>query len=201
MEIVLLWLVFGIVGAVVASNKNRSAFGWFFLGILFPPALLILLVQKKIDKSIQVAVTQQATTTPTESTAQAKATPDAQPVAGNQPAVTSMSEPEIKDHRITFPEEIQCPVCAEAIKGAAKICRFCNHSLAEWRANFIRQAEEVWNHIDKGHENFPASQMLATGNYHNSEGTPEKAIAYWRLVIQRYPGTEEAKLAHAHLGN
>ena len=37
MEFVLFWLFCAIISSVVASHKNRSAFGWFFLGILFGP--------------------------------------------------------------------------------------------------------------------------------------------------------------------
>jgi hypothetical protein len=35
MEIALVWLFFSIASAVVASNKGRSGFGWFILGLLF----------------------------------------------------------------------------------------------------------------------------------------------------------------------
>ena len=44
MEIALLfiWLLFGIVTAVVASNKGRNGCGWFIIGFLLGPFGLIL---------------------------------------------------------------------------------------------------------------------------------------------------------------
>ena len=42
MTIAIVWLLFGIVSAVVASNKGRSGCGWFLLGILLGPFGLIL---------------------------------------------------------------------------------------------------------------------------------------------------------------
>src|SRR4051812_6789613 len=44
MEILIVWIVVAIVGAIVASNKGRSGVGWFFLCLLLTPlAILILL--------------------------------------------------------------------------------------------------------------------------------------------------------------
>ena len=38
-----IWLVFGVVSALVAASKGRSAVGWFCLGLLIPlPALVII---------------------------------------------------------------------------------------------------------------------------------------------------------------
>ena len=42
MEIVLLWFLFGIFSAVIASGKNRSGFGWFFVGLVFGPFGLVV---------------------------------------------------------------------------------------------------------------------------------------------------------------
>jgi len=49
MEILIIWLFFGIISAVVASTKGRSAFGWFVIGILFGPLgfILALVIQEK----------------------------------------------------------------------------------------------------------------------------------------------------------
>jgi len=49
MEILIIWLLFGIVSAVVASNKGRSGCGWFALGFLLGPLgfILALVVPKK----------------------------------------------------------------------------------------------------------------------------------------------------------
>jgi len=42
MEFLLIWLLFGIVSAVVASNKGRSGCGWLVLGFLLGPFGFIL---------------------------------------------------------------------------------------------------------------------------------------------------------------
>lgn len=49
MEIVIIWLLFGIISAVVGSNKGRSGCGWFLLGVLLGPfgLILALVVPKK----------------------------------------------------------------------------------------------------------------------------------------------------------
>lgn len=37
MGFVFLWIVCGIISAMIASNKGRSTAGWFFVGLLFGP--------------------------------------------------------------------------------------------------------------------------------------------------------------------
>lgn len=39
---IFLWLLFGIFSAVIASNKNRSAVAWFFIGLFFGPFGLVV---------------------------------------------------------------------------------------------------------------------------------------------------------------
>jgi hypothetical protein len=39
---IVIWILFGIITAVVAANKGRSACGWFILGVLLGPFGLIL---------------------------------------------------------------------------------------------------------------------------------------------------------------
>ncbi|MGE4317710.1 MAG: hypothetical protein AB7E96_02295 [Deferribacterales bacterium] len=40
----LLWILPGIIAAFVAHSKHRSALGWSFLCVIFPFALIILLL-------------------------------------------------------------------------------------------------------------------------------------------------------------
>jgi hypothetical protein len=42
LEILIVWILFGVITAVVATNKGRSGAGWFLLGILFGPLGLVL---------------------------------------------------------------------------------------------------------------------------------------------------------------
>ena len=50
MGYVFAWLMFGILSAVVASNKKRSAGGWFLIGTLLGPfGFLLALVMSKVE--------------------------------------------------------------------------------------------------------------------------------------------------------
>ncbi|MDX9742807.1 MAG: SHOCT domain-containing protein [Arcobacteraceae bacterium] len=49
MEIVILWILFGIFSSIIASNKNRNALGWFFVGLLFGPFGLLVAFLSPID--------------------------------------------------------------------------------------------------------------------------------------------------------
>jgi hypothetical protein len=91
-EVLVIWIIVAIVGAIVAGNKGRSAVGWFFLCLLLTPlAILVLLALPTLKL------------------------PEPQPVR-------VVAEPE--DATKT------CPQCAEVIKAAAKICRFCRHEFS-----------------------------------------------------------------------
>ena len=41
MEIFTIWIICGVISAVVASNKGRSGCGWFVIGVLLGPLGLI----------------------------------------------------------------------------------------------------------------------------------------------------------------
>lgn len=42
MEFLVIWILCGVISAVVASNKGRSGLGWFLIGFLLGPLGLIL---------------------------------------------------------------------------------------------------------------------------------------------------------------
>jgi hypothetical protein len=42
MEVFIIWLLFGVVTAVVATNKGRNGCGWFLLGVPLGPFGFIL---------------------------------------------------------------------------------------------------------------------------------------------------------------
>ncbi|MDZ4184727.1 MAG: hypothetical protein U1D97_07090 [Desulfuromonadales bacterium] len=44
------WLMFGVLSAIVASNKGRSGCGWFILGLLLGPLGFILSLVTSTDK-------------------------------------------------------------------------------------------------------------------------------------------------------
>jgi hypothetical protein len=49
----ILWLLFGIFSAVIASNKGRSGIGWFFVGVFFGPFGLLVAVLPALKKEEQ----------------------------------------------------------------------------------------------------------------------------------------------------
>ncbi len=101
---------------------------------------------------------------------------------------------------MVFPAEIQCPMCAETIKGAAKICRFCKADLSEWKEDYIKKAQAFWGHIKNGHEKLNPNDMLATAYHHENNGNAETAKAYFHLVVKKYPNTEAGEAARKKIG-
>lgn len=62
MEYLIIWLIFGIASAIVASNKGRSGCGWFLLGAMLGPLGLILsLVVSKNQGTIEKEAIQTGT--------------------------------------------------------------------------------------------------------------------------------------------
>ena len=55
MELLILWLVFGILAAVVANGKNRSTGAWFVLGALFGPFALVVGLLPRLPDSVAMA--------------------------------------------------------------------------------------------------------------------------------------------------
>jgi hypothetical protein len=54
MTFLIVWILFGVVSAVVASNKGRNGCGWFILGILLGPFGFILsLVVPKDQQAVE----------------------------------------------------------------------------------------------------------------------------------------------------
>jgi hypothetical protein len=51
MELLLIWFLFGIVTAVVATNKGLNGCGWFMLGVLLGPFGFILSLVVSRDRS------------------------------------------------------------------------------------------------------------------------------------------------------
>lgn len=48
------WILFPIFSAVLASNKNRSSFGWFLIGLLFGPFGLLVGLMSPLEKQREI---------------------------------------------------------------------------------------------------------------------------------------------------
>ncbi len=46
--LIVFWLICGVIAGVIGSAKNRSGLGWFVLGALFAPSVLIVAVLPKL---------------------------------------------------------------------------------------------------------------------------------------------------------
>jgi len=45
------WALFGVFSAIIASSRNRSGFGWFLIGFLFGPFGLVVAALPKLDSA------------------------------------------------------------------------------------------------------------------------------------------------------
>ena len=61
MELLFIWLLFGIFSAILASNKGRSGCGWFIVGILFGPFGLLVGLMSPVGKESPGVYSQPAT--------------------------------------------------------------------------------------------------------------------------------------------
>lgn len=99
-ELFIFWLIMAGVVAIIASSKGFSGFGWFLYGfVIWPIALVHVLVRAKATPptAIPVVITEGVVAR------SANAAPAA-------PAAMKT-----------------CPMCAEQVQAAARICRFCRH--------------------------------------------------------------------------
>lgn len=107
MLVIVMMIIFGVLGAAIASGKNRNVLGWGLLCALFPLiALLILLCMPKLtDERFELAKQQL----------------ELQRLQVMQASMQGRVLPE--------GDTMECPKCAEIIKAKAAACRFCNYEL------------------------------------------------------------------------
>ena len=152
MEYIFIWLGCGVLSAIVASNKNRSAFAWFALGFLFGPFGFVasLVVSNNNENSVspvpKAANSSSSPSISNEAENRERAQLVKHGIEKNREAdgsfVYRINGRRLKsfDMAIKVAEEMnqqnvpkykQCPYCAEDIRLEAKICRFCNREVSE----------------------------------------------------------------------
>lgn len=114
MSFLTVWCVMIAIAGMVASDKGRSVFGWVLIAIPFAPiAILILMALPSLKPVPGITVTFEWTRT----------SPDAPPPAVDKPLRRFASLP------APTAATRDCPFCAETIKAAAKVCRYCRRDI------------------------------------------------------------------------
>lgn len=118
MEFLVLWIGFAVVAAIAASSRGRSGDAWFFLGLVFGIfALIAVLVMPRVEPE----TTGSAARVPNETTRRAELRQAAE--AERRAAAAAAAA-----------DSMPCPRCAETIKKAATMCRFCQLDIEAWQA-------------------------------------------------------------------
>lgn len=106
--------IFGLITALMAGNRGRSAFGWFIFGFIFsflPMILLVLMPNLEEEKR------------------KAKENYELRVKADEEAHRRRLAEIELKQAAVQVHNTKECPFCAETIKEAAKVCRFCGKDI------------------------------------------------------------------------
>lgn len=114
MEFVVWFIAWGFVCCAVAGARGRNPLLWFVIGAAISPLALIVLFALPNESERIKNTTRQIR----EAEERVKEADHQRRLAEISVAKASISD--------TYP----CPYCAETIKRAAVVCRFCSHELA-----------------------------------------------------------------------
>lgn len=93
-------LVAGFIASILAGKYGRNATSWFWFCLIFPPAILILLVEGENTEFFQ------------------------------QEELKRQQEKEYEERkRQEANEYTECPYCAELVKKKAKVCKHCGRDI------------------------------------------------------------------------
>jgi len=133
MGLLILWfLIWAGVCGIVASNRGRSPLGWAVLGFLlsFIALIILLCLPNPIEEQAKLSRLQREAEEAQEEAEEARRRErDAE--RGRQQAEHEKRLAEIKAAEIAAAETKACPRCAETIKRAAVVCRFCGHEFEQ----------------------------------------------------------------------
>lgn len=104
MELVIFWIICGVITGIIASAKGRSGFGWFLLGCILGIFGVILIACLPSLKAPPVQVVTHSYAAPP-------------PVASDQ-----------QTRRVKV-----CPDCAEEVQADARLCKHCRHEFSPAR--------------------------------------------------------------------
>lgn len=122
MEVVVLWVAFGLLCAVIAPGRGRSGFAWFLLGFAFGPfGLIALLALGRVD-DVPLA------TGPAEHSHDTRACPWCAETIKIAAVVCKhcgrdVEAPQPAAARVVTPS--RCPSCATFQKPGAQTCPSC----------------------------------------------------------------------------
>ena len=130
MEFIVIPIVLAICAAILATNKNRSALGWFFLTLLICPVILILLCLSKLDDRMGICPYCKELILP-KATMCKHCGKEVIPLDKSEYVKPADVQPEpIAEQPVEPPKSTrECPYCAEDILAKAKVCKHCGRDV------------------------------------------------------------------------